>query len=82
VKPRKKPLGNLNAIGGRISEIRVSKGIKQKDFISRLQTEGLDINSSSYSKLEGQTRQATDLEIMKIAKVLGVAEQDLFPPSQ
>jgi len=57
----------------------MSKGIQQNDFISRLQAEGLDINPSSYSKLEGQTRQVTDHEIIKIAHVLGVTVQDLFP---
>ena len=79
MKPRRKPLGDLNAIGEKVTQIRVSKGIKQKDLISRLQTEGLDINPSSYSKLEGQTRQVTDLELIKIAKVLGVTVQELFP---
>jgi len=82
MKPRRNPLGDLNAIGGRIAEIRVSKEIKQREFISRLQTEGLDINPTSYSKLEGQTRQITDLEIIIIAKVLGVPVQDLFPNSR
>lgn len=71
-------MGSRNAIGSRIAEVRVSKGIKQKDFISRLQSAGMDINPSSYSKLEGQTRQITDIEIIKIANILGVCIQDLF----
>jgi len=66
-------------IGHRITELRINKSIKQKDFISRLQTEGMDINPSSYSKLEGQTRQITDKEIFVIARVLDVPIQDLFP---
>ena len=79
MKPRKKPLGDKNATGKRITEIRVSKRISQKDFISRLQAEDVDIHPSSYSKLEGQTRKVTDLEIIIIARVLGVPEQSLFP---
>ncbi|MCL2699519.1 MAG: helix-turn-helix domain-containing protein [Defluviitaleaceae bacterium] len=78
MKTRRKPLGTLNAIGGRIAEIRISKRIKQKDFIARLQAKDMDINPSSYSKLEGQTRKISDLEIIVIAKMLGVAVQDLF----
>ena len=78
MKTRKKPLGEQNVIGGRITEIRVSKGIRQKDFISRLQAEGMDINPSSYSKLEGQTRQITDIEIIAMAKVLRVPVQSFF----
>lgn len=39
---------------------------------------GIDINPTSYSKLEGQLRIATDKEIYVIAKVLGVQLEDLF----
>lgn len=56
--------------------------MKQKDLISRLQIEGLDINPSSFSKIEGQTRQITDIEILIIAKVLEVNVQDLFQTVQ
>lgn len=54
------------------------KGLKQKDFISRLQTMGVDINPTSYSKLEGQVRYATDIELFAIAKILGVSIDSLF----
>jgi len=56
MKQRKKALGTMNGVGGRITEIRLSKGIKQKELIAMLQTDGVDINPSSLSKLEGQTR--------------------------
>ncbi len=39
---------------------------------------GCDMNPTSYSKLEGQMRSATDKEIYVIAKMLGVAIEDLF----
>ena len=39
---------------------------------------GYDINPTSYSKLEGQLRIATDKEIFVIAKVLGVRSEELF----
>ena len=44
-------------------EVLEEKGIKQKDFIAQIQTMGCDMNSTSYSKLEGQVRSATDKEI-------------------
>ena len=78
MRKRTKPLGTKNAIGGQITKIRLSKEIKQTDFISRLQSEGMDINPSSYSKIEGQTRQVTDIEATIIARVLGVPIQELF----
>ena len=39
---------------------------------------GCDINSTSYSKLEGQVRSATDREIYVIAKILAVPMEALF----
>ena len=78
MKTRSKAYGTANAVGKCIEKIRLSKHIKQADFIARLQAEGLDINPTSYSKLEGQLRQANDLEIYYIAKVLGVSIASLF----
>ena len=78
MKIRKKQYGNINIVGKKIEEIRKANGIKQKDFIARLQTEGLDINPTSYSKLEGQIRCATDKEIYIIAKILNVTTDELF----
>ena len=78
MKIRKKQYGDVNMVGRRIEAIRKEKGIKQKDFIARLQTYGLDINPTSYSKLEGQLRSATDKEIYVISKILGVTMEELF----
>ena len=78
MKTRSKEYGTANAVGKCIERLRLSKKIKQSDFIARLQAAGLDINPTSYSKLEGQLRQATDLEIYYIAKVLNVPITVLF----
>lgn len=78
MKTREKHYGNANAVGAKIEKLRKERGIKQKDFIARLQVAGLDINPTSYSKLEGQLRIATDREIYSIAKVLGVDMRSLF----
>ena len=58
--------------------MRKQQKIKQKDFIAKLQADGLDINQTSYSKLEGQVRIATDKEVFHIAKALGVTMEELF----
>lgn len=78
MKIRKKEYGDCNLIGKNIEKLRKKQGIKQKDFISKLQLYGLDINPTSYSKLEGQVRLANDKEIYVISKVLGVKMEDLF----
>ena len=78
MKLRNKEYGNLNLIGRKVEQLRKARKIKQKDFIAALQLEGLDINPTSYSKLEGQIRIATDKEVFFIAKVLNVNVQELF----
>ncbi len=78
LKIRKNGYGTENIVGKNIEKIRKEKGIKQKEFIAKLQIAGLDINPTSYSKLEGQVRLATDKEIFIIAKVLNVKIDSLF----
>ena len=78
MKTRKKVYGNANMVGQNIERLRKEQGIKQKDFIARIQVMGCDINPTSYSKLEGQLRAANDKEIYVIAKILGVQMEELF----
>ncbi|MEE1280444.1 MAG: helix-turn-helix transcriptional regulator [Oscillospiraceae bacterium] len=78
MKTRKREYGNSNVIGKRVEQLRKSKGIKQKDFIARLQAAGLDINPTSYSKLEGQIRIVSDREVLAISRALGVSIQELY----
>ena len=78
MKIRKSEYGTANMIGKNVERLRKKAGIKQNDFIAKLQTAGLDINPTSYSKLEGQIRIATDREAFYISKVLNVPMEDLF----
>ena len=78
LKIRKQEYGDKNLVGRNIEMLRNERGIRQKDFISQLQDAGLDINPTSYSKLEGQIRAATDKEIFIIARVLNVEMEKLF----
>ncbi len=70
---RKQELGNKNIIGARIEAKRKEMGMKQKELLARLQVEGMDINASGLSKLEGQIRGVFDYELIIISKVLGVS---------
>ena len=78
MKTRKTEYGTANLIGKRVEEIRKERGIKQKDFIAKIQTLGCDMNPTSYSKLEGQIRSVSDRELWAIAKALGVPMESLF----
>ncbi len=78
MKLRKKEYGSANMVGKNIERLRKERGIKQKDFIAKIQVMGCDMNPTSYSKLEGQLRNATDKEIYTISKILNVRIEELF----
>ncbi len=80
MKPRKLPLGEMNIIGVNVTRIRHKKGMKQKELLAKLQSEGMEITGSGLSKIEGQSRMVTDHELVMIARALGVAAKELLPP--
>lgn len=78
MKIRKRDYGSANVVGKNIEELRKARGISQREFIAKIQVMGCDINPTSYSKLEGQVRIATDKEIFVISKILNVPMEKLF----
>ena len=78
MKPRKEPPGDKNIIGTKVVAIRKSRHIKQKDFLAKLQTLGMDISATSLSRLEGQYRLVQDYEAVLIAEALDVPVQELL----
>ena len=78
MKVRKKPFGDVNIVGANIERLRKEQHIKQKDFIAKMQLMGLDINPTSYSKLEGQIRIASDKEVFVASQILKVDINELF----
>lgn len=81
MKPRKAAYGDKNICGANIERIRKQLGMKQSTLMSKMQLMGVDINPSSLSKLEGQTRSATDIELKAIASILGVKVEELLRES-
>ena len=78
MKQRKAPLGDKNIIGAKVTKLRKLNYMSQKDLALNMQLMGIDINLSSLSKLEGQTRIATDREVYAIARILNVTADELF----
>lgn len=78
MKQRNLPIGNRNIIGQKVAALRKEKGMKQKDFLAKLQSEGLDISATALSRLEGQQRLVQDYELPIIAKVLNVSIEELL----
>lgn len=70
---RKQPLGNKNMVGHRVLALRKKKGMKQKELLAQLQVNGINMNASSLSKLEGQICYVTDYELNALADIFGVS---------
>ena len=70
---RKRPLGTRNLCGARVGMVRRNQYMKQKELLAKLQAAGIDLNASGLSKLEGQTRSATDRELAALADILNVS---------
>lgn len=78
MKPRLQPLGDKNLIGANVTKIRKLNRMTQKELAISMQLLGVDINYTSLSKLEGQTRIATDREVYVISKIFNINVGDLF----
>ncbi len=78
MKARKKPLGDKNVIGANVTKIRKLNRMSQKELAINMQLLDVDINFSSLSKLEGQTRIASDKEVLAIAQIFNIRTDDLF----
>lgn len=78
MKHRKDPPGDKNIIGSRVIAIRKARKMKQKEFLARLQTLGLDLSPTSLSRLEGQDRLVQDFEVLIIAKALEITVGNLL----
>ena len=73
MKKRKLALGEKNIVGARVTVARLAKGMKQKELLAKLQTEGIEISTPALSLLEGQKRPVTDYELNALADVLNVS---------
>ena len=70
---RKQALGNRNLVGARVEMARKKLGMKQKELLAQLQVNGVDMNASGLSKLEGQLRFDTAIELAALADILEVS---------
>lgn len=82
MKPRKLKYGDKNICGANVERIRKAQGMKQATLVAKMQLAGVDINPSSLSKLEGQIRTASDIELKAIAGILGVTLEELVKTEQ
>jgi DNA-binding Xre family transcriptional regulator len=68
----------MNIVGANITKIHLEQGLKQKNLLAKLQSNGMDIVGSCLSKIEGQTKMITDKDLLIIARALGVRPEELL----
>ena len=76
--PRIKEGKEMNLIGDRLRVLRKKHHLSQQQLSERLETQAVYICRGSISRIEDKSRTVTDIELMGLAKVLGVKIQDLF----
>ena len=74
----RKRYGSKNRIGRTVVSLRADKKLKQKELLAQLQVKGIDITTQSLSRLEGQERPATDLELLALSEIFKVPMEALF----
>ena len=68
-----------NIVGPQVRRLRVAGGLSQEALASRLQIAGWDLSRAGLSKIEAGLRLVIDAEVVVLARVLGVALDDLVP---
>ena len=68
-----------NIVGPQVRRLRVAAGLSQEALASRLQVAGWDLSRAGLSKIEAGLRLVIDAEAVVLARVLGVALDELVP---
>ena len=67
-----------NVIGDNVKKYRKKAGLSQNQLSDKLETEAVYICRGSISRIESGERTVSDIEIMGLAKVLGISIAVLF----
>jgi len=68
-----------NVVGPQIKKLRNKSGLTQEELAARCQLAGLDISRGTLSQIEARLRCVKDKELFRLASVLGVATDELYP---
>ena len=67
-----------NLIGENLKRIRTKLHMSQQQLSDQLELQGVYVCRGSVSRIEDCSRTVTDIELYAIARVLGVAPDDLY----
>ena len=68
----------VNITGSQIKKLRTKAGLSQRQLSEKLELQAVYTCRGSISRIENGQRAVTDIELMAIAKVLGVSVNELF----
>ena len=74
----KAPDGTNNLCGKRLSEIRKSKGISQRELAKRMQLMGYDGDHYFIRRVENGERFVTDIDLKIFCETLDIRLSDIF----
>ena len=76
----KNPDGTLNLCGKNVARLRMAMRpkISQNNLAGLLQLAGLDLEKNAVQRIESGQRFVTDIELKKLAQVLGVSIEELL----
>jgi transcriptional regulator with XRE-family HTH domain len=69
----------MNLVGPQVRKFRMHHGWSQPAMVAKCQLSGWDLSRESLAKIESRLRSVTDIEVLKLAKILRVDFSKLFP---
>jgi transcriptional regulator with XRE-family HTH domain len=69
---------NQNIIGNNVKRLRIAKSFSQKQLSERLETFAVYVCRGSISRIEGNVRTVSDIEVLGFARALDVPLESLF----
>lgn len=69
-----------NFIGIKMKEVRLERGISQRQVSDDLMAMGLVVDKNAIQRMESGQRFITDIEVVTIAKYLGLSPDELLRP--
>lgn len=67
-----------NICGIKISNIRQSLNLSQRELADRLQLAGIDLDKYAMQKIESGKRFLTDIELRAFAEIFGITTDELY----
>ena len=71
-----------NIVGANVRAFRKKRRMSQQALSNKLELLGVYVCRGSVSRIEDGSRTVTDIELLAIAKILGVSINDLFINSE